>query len=82
MDKMLLFKKDGTAIYVEVVVTFKLEKFNNSNYVIYKLENEFYGAKYTETSENTVLNANLSEDEKKELNIVFENFSKSGVIEC
>jgi len=81
MDKMILNREDGTAIEVEIVMTFKIKKYNN-NYVIYKLNNEFFGAKYIEKNENTVLDTSLTDDEKAELNTVFENLSKMGVIEC
>ena len=82
MDKMILNKNDGTAIEVEIVMTFKLEKYNNNDYVIYKHSNEYFGAKYKEENEITTLDTNLSNNEKKDLNKAFEELSKIGVIQC
>lgn len=82
MDKMILNKDDGTGIEVEIVMTFKLEKFNNNDYVIYKHNNEYFGAKYIDKNEETILETNLTNNEKKALNEAFENLTKIGVIQC
>lgn len=82
MDKMILNKNDGTAIEVEIVMTFKLEKHNSTDYVIYKHGNEYFGAKYKEENEITTLDTNLSNLEKKELNKIFKELTKIGVIAC
>ena len=82
MEKMILNKSDGTAIEIEIVMTFKIEKHNNTDYVIYKHCNEYFGAKYIEENEVTLLETNLSNTEKKELNKVFKELTKMGVIEC
>ena len=82
MDTMTLNKEDGTIEEIEIVITFKLENFNNDDYVIYKTNNEFFGAKYIEKSGNTELITDLSDEEKKSLSEIFEKLRKEGIIQC
>ena len=54
----------------ELVSKFKIP--NLGDYVIYKLDDEFYGAKYKIDGDNTTLITDLSLQEQKALNEVFE----------
>ena len=80
MDTMILNKVDGSTEEIEIVMTFKLEYFNNNDYVIYKQNNEYYAAKYVEKDENTELITDLSDEEKKSVSQIFEKLHKGGVI--
>ena len=80
MDIMILNKMDGTTEVVEIVMTFKLEKFNNDDYVIYKNNDRFYAAKYIEKYGNTHLKTNLEDDEKKLLFEMFDKLRNGGII--
>lgn len=80
MDTMTLNKNDGTTETVEIVMTFKLDKFNNDDYVIYKSNDKYFGARYLEKDENTDLITDLSDDEKKALSDIFDKFRKGGMI--
>ncbi len=53
----------------ELVTTFKIEGYGD--YVIYKLEDQFFGAKYELDGENTKLITDLSDIEKNAMNEVF-----------
>ena len=55
---------------VELVYSINIEE--KGNYVIYKLDNELYGAKYELNGENTRLITDLSDEEKIALNEAFE----------
>ena len=77
MDTMILTKNDGTSEEIELIMTFGLEKFD-SNYVFYKIGNEYYAAKYIEKDGNTILDSNLSDDEKKVVDAFFEKLKKGG----
>lgn len=81
MDKMVLNKSDGTVEEVEIVMTFKLENFNNDDdYVIYKNKDRFYAAKYFERDGNTDLNTDLSDEEKTALSSFFDKLRKGGIL--
>ena len=80
MDKMILNKIDGTTEEVEIVRSFKLENLNQDDYVIYKNNNKYYGAKYIENNGNTDLITDLSDMEKNALSEIFDKLSKGGII--
>lgn len=79
MNIMTLNKKDGTTCEVEIVMTFNLENYVG-DYVIYKLDNEYYGAKYYDDGVKTSLVTELSIEEQQALNNVFESVMKEGVL--
>ena len=54
----------------ELVSKFKIP--NLGDYVIYKLDGEFYGAKYKIDEDNTTLITDLTEKEQQALNEVFQ----------
>ncbi|HHW69509.1 MAG TPA: DUF1292 domain-containing protein [Tenericutes bacterium] len=80
MDTMTLNKLDGTTEEVEIMMTFKLERFNDNDYVIYKSLDKFYAARYVENNGITNLETNLSEDEKEDLSKVFNKLREGGII--
>jgi len=80
MDTMILNKKDGSTEIAEIVTTFKLENFNNNDYVIYKNNKEYYAARYEEKEGSVDLITDLTDEEKKALNNIFEKLHKGGVI--
>ena len=71
MNNMILTLSDGSTKEVELVVKFKLDKFND-DYILYKLNDEYYAAKYVEEGENTRLITSLSDIEKKALTRVYD----------
>ena len=79
MNILTLNKKDGTTCEVEIVMTFNLENYVD-DYVIYKLDNEYYGAKYYDDGVKTSLVTNLSMEEQQALNNAFETVMKEGVL--
>lgn len=80
MDKMTLNKSDGTTEEVEIVMTFKLENFNNDDYVIYKNNEKFFGAKFFEKEGNTELITDLSDEEKEAVSNLFNKLHEGGII--
>lgn len=77
MNIMTLNKEDGATCDVEIVMTFKLEN-HIDDYIIYKLDNEYYGAKYYDDGMKTSLETDLSNEEKEALNNVFKSVMKDG----
>jgi len=79
MNFMILNNKDGNTCEVEIVIIFNLENCDD-DYVIYKLENEYYGAKYYDKDEKTYLITELSIEEQETLNNVFKTVVKEGIL--
>lgn len=79
MDKMKLTKNDGTIEEIEIVTTFKIDKYNN-DYIIYKSNNKYYAARYYEKNNNIDLDTNLTKEEKQSLEEVFDKLHKGGII--
>lgn len=77
MDTILLTKKDGTQEEVELIMTFKVDKFNN-DYVFYRNNKKYYAAKYVEKGEKTILSTELSEEEKVALSAFFNKLHEGG----
>lgn len=67
-DFITINTKDGKK-KAELVSKFNIEELGE--FVIYKLDNKFYGAKYKFDGENTTLITDLTNAEKKVLNEVF-----------
>jgi len=65
-----LVMSDGSEKEIEIIYVVNIE--NKGDYVIYKLDDDFYGAKYEYNGEDTELNADLSDEEKEALNKAFE----------
>lgn len=78
---MVLTTKDGQKKPVEIIVSFKVDEFD-SEYVIYKVDNEFYGAKYINKDNCAELITNLNNKEKKIINDFYLKFKKEGVIDA
>ena len=68
-DFITINTKDGIKKNAELVSKFNIHGLGE--YVIYKLDNNFYGAKYIFDGENTLLVTDLTDSEKKALNDVF-----------
>ena len=68
-DFITINTKDGIKKNAELVSKFDIQGLGE--YVIYKLDNKFYGAKYKLDGENTTLVTDLTDCEKKVLNDVF-----------
>lgn len=79
MDKMKLNKIDGKKEEIEIVTTFKIDKFNK-DYIIYKSNNKYYAARYYEKNNNIDLDTELTDEEKQSLEEVFEKLHKGGII--
>lgn len=82
MDLMTLRNEDGTSTEVEIVVTFKIEELGDNDYVIYKENEKFFGAKYVENDGIVDLIVDLSDDEKNKLSEVFKKLCSGGIIQC
>lgn len=65
-DYIEITTNDGNRIKAELVSKFDLE--NVCSYVIYKIDNEYYGAKYLVNGEETILVTDLTEEEKALVN--------------
>ncbi len=70
---MKLSTKDGEKM-AEIIYTVNIE--NMGDYVIYKVDDEFYGAKYKYNGEDTDLITDLSDEEKEALNKAFEKMEE------
>lgn len=80
MDTMTLIKEDGTTEEVEIVMTFKIEKYKKNDYVIYKSNDKYFGARFVEKDGNTELNTDLSDVEKGEIAKIFMKLHEGGII--
>lgn len=80
MDKMIVTNKDGTTEEIEIVATFKILELGDSDYVIYKNDSKYFGAKYVENDNVVELNTILSQDEQKALNEVFKKLYEGEII--
>lgn len=68
-DFITINTKDGLKKSAELVSKFNIQGLGE--YVIYKLDNKYYGAKYLFDGEKTTLITDLSDNEKEALNAVF-----------
>ena len=71
LDYITINTKDGQKKVAEIITKFEISGFGE--YIIYKLDNIVYGAKYKFDGENTILNTDLTDIEKNTLNEVFSN---------
>jgi len=67
-DFVTINTKDGEK-NAELVSRFEIE--NIGDFVIYKLDDKYYGAKYKFDGQNTSLITDLTDEEKKILNEIF-----------
>lgn len=68
-DFITINTESGEKKEAEIISRFTMEGYGD--YVIYKLNNEFFGAKYKIDGDNTSLITDLSDLEKEALNEVF-----------
>ena len=68
-DFITINTESGEKKEAEIISRFTMEGYGD--YVIYKLNNEFFGAKYKIDGNNTSLITDLSDLEKEALNEVF-----------
>lgn len=61
-----LVLKDGTTKNATIVYTIEME--NRTPLIVYALDNNLYGAKYTVKDGETILDTNLTEEEVEILN--------------
>ena len=78
-DYITVAKSDGTLEQMEVVATFQLEK-SFKNCIIYKNvnENKYYAASYDRDLDLSRLNTDFTDNEKEQLNHIFETLYKEG----
>ena len=78
-DYIDIYKEDGSIEQMEVVATFKLEE-SQKPCIIYKsintFEEKYYATSYDENTEFSNLNMNFTEQEKKQLNEIFETLKR------
>ncbi len=70
-DYITITNKDGSTVEAEIYSKFEIE--NLGKYILYKINDEMFGAKYIVKDNNTVLNTDLSEEEKKTINELFQS---------
>ena len=68
-DFITINNKDGSTILAELYSKIEIE--NMGQFVLYKIDNEIYGAKYIINDNKTILDTDLSEAEKEKLNEIF-----------
>ena len=68
-DFIVINTEEGIKKKAELVTKFEIE--GQGEYVIYKLDNEYYAAKYEFDGTKTNLNKDLTTQEKQMLNDVF-----------
>ena len=76
-DFIIINTEDGEKKKAELITKFNIEE--QGEYVIYKLDGNYYGAKYEFDGTKTIIITDLNDNEKKILNDLF---SKLGVEEC
>lgn len=73
-DYITIYKEDGSSEEMEVVAAFKLEETQKSC-IIYKSINsndgKYYAASYDNNTEYSNLNTNFTDQEKEQLNEIF-----------
>ena len=74
-DYIIITKADGSLEKMEIVATFRLEE-TSKDYIIYKSlysnDEHFYVASYDRNSNHSNLHTNFSEEEKQQINKIFE----------
>ena len=68
-DFITINNKDGSTVLAELYSKIEIE--NMGQFVLYKIDNEIYGAKYKINDNKTILDTDLSEAEKEKLNEIF-----------
>lgn len=74
-EYIVINTKDGIKKHAELITKFKIEDFGD--YVIYKLEDEYYAAKYKFDGQNTKLDNNLNNYEQEVLNKIFSKLNEN-----
>lgn len=74
---MNLITRDGEEKQAEIIVSFKIEGYNG-DYVIYKIGNDYFGAKYKNMNNSSELITDLSIQEKILINNFYSVFQKEG----
>lgn len=75
IEYIVINTKDGIKKQAQLISKFTIEGFGD--YVIYKLEDEYYAAKYEFDGQNTKLDNNLSEYEQQVLNEIFSKINEN-----
>lgn len=76
---MKVITKGNQELEANIIFTFDIEK-NNSQYIVYEIDNKYYGAKYINKDDNAELITDLTDEEKKVINELFLKH-KEGVME-
>ena len=80
-DYITIYKEDGSAEDMEVVMAFKLEE-TQKPCIIYKSINlndgKYYAASYDEDTEYSNLNTNFTDKEKEQLNTIVKELIARG----
>lgn len=81
-DYIFITKADGSSEKMEIVATFRLEE-TSKDCIIYKSLNandeHYYAASYDANTNYSNLDTNFSEEEKQQLNKIFETLKNGGV---
>jgi len=79
-DFITIIKEDRSSEQMEVVTTFRLEE-TAKDCIIYKsFDGHYYAASYDSNTDYSNLNTNFTEEEKKQLNKIFEELKNGGEV--
>lgn len=72
-DYISVLKSDGSTEQMEVVLTFRLEE-SKKDCIVYKsiIDKKFYAASYDSNNDYTKLNTDFTDEEKVQINNIFE----------
>ncbi len=75
-DYISVLKSDGSTEQMEVVLTFRLEE-SKKDCIVYKsiIDKKFYAASYDSNNDYTKLNTDFTDEEKVQINNIFESLT-------
>lgn len=73
-DFIMIDTNDGNSIQAELVTKYSVQGLGD--YVIYKIDGEYYGAKYNQDGDNTSLITDLNDKEIKILDSILESIEE------
>lgn len=76
---MILNMSDQKKVETEIIMSFNIENFSGK-YVIYKINDEYYGAKYRNNQDITELITDLNLQEKEAIEKIFNECKDKGII--
>lgn len=78
-DVIVILRTSNGEKQADIIVSFNIEGYDGE-YVIYKVDNEYFGAKYKNQNDSSELISDLSEHEKQIINEFYLEYQKEGDI--